>query len=457
MIPFFMATILSDQDEVLDISRAWKIQPDPQDTGETHGWFRLNFNDKDWQVIDAGRTLEQEGLENFQGTLWYRKIFQLPKTWQGKTVYLAIGGIKNAYKCFLNGELLAEYSGEIAESRVLIALKKLNFNMPNILAFKVHCEDHYGGLVHRPYALALNRESLGGLVYPLYHNWKFKCDPHNQGIKEGWSSPDLSDEDWHILQAGKSWEEQGFENYDGIGWFRKTFRLPDFWGEEPVHFIFGGVDDEYELFVNGKKVAKFGDRHRDHSVHATTTMTDITPYIRRQALNVVALRVVDWGGGGGLTRLPVQIVSLKKQPEVSPSAGYTLEKIKDKMPGPILQKNPEWVELYWKAWEIGLKKIKKPTIFNGFVSEYMDEAFSDNIFQWDTCFMVLFGRYAWHVIPAVQSLDNFYDKQDADGFICREIRESDGTNYWDKHLSKDTINPPLFAWVEWKSYLLSGD
>ena len=444
-------------DSVIDLSRDWKVKHDISNIGEAEGWFDSDIDDHDWKNIHAGRTLEQEGLEGVSGVVWYRKRVTIPESWKTRTVYFAVGGINNGYSFYLNGTRLAEFDGEVAQARIILPLKTLRFGGSNVFVFKVSCEDHHGGLVHLPFALAFDPVALGGLVYPLYHNWKFKQDPRDRGIREKWSAPEHPDDDWQVLQAGKSWEEQGFDKYDGIGWFRKSFDFPPFWGDEPVYALFAGVDDEYELFVNGERVAKFGDRHRDHSVYATTTITDISAYVRRQGRNTLALRVVDWGGGGGLTRLPVQLVSLKEQPAFSVPAGYSLDKVKSSLPAPILEENPGWVEMYWKAWEIGLQKIKKPTIFNGFVSEYMDEAFNDNIFQWDTCFMVLFGRYAWHAIPAVQSLDNFYAKQDADGFICREIRESDGTNYWDKHLSRDTINPPLFSWIEWESYLLSGD
>ncbi|MBI3844996.1 MAG: hypothetical protein HY292_10190 [Planctomycetes bacterium] len=129
---------------------------------------------------------------------------------------------------------------------------------------------------------------------------------------------------------------------------------------------------------------------------------------------------------------------------------------RDGIPEPFLAEHPHWVDLYQKAWDLAWTKIQYPTAKNRFVSPYMDEAFNPHTFQWDTCFMVLFGRYAGGVFPGIHSFDNFYAKQHDDGFICREIVEEDGSDFFTTD-SDQAINPPLFAWVEWESYRFTGD
>jgi glycogen debranching enzyme len=132
------------------------------------------------------------------------------------------------------------------------------------------------------------------------------------------------------------------------------------------------------------------------------------------------------------------------------------EMIKLNLPEPILDDHKDWIELYWKAWAIAYDKIQYGTKENGFVESYLDEGFNPNIFQWDTDFMMMFARYGFNVYPSIISLDNFYRKQHNDGFICREIREKDGSDYW-KEDSKNAINPPLFSWAEWEYYKITGD
>lgn len=129
---------------------------------------------------------------------------------------------------------------------------------------------------------------------------------------------------------------------------------------------------------------------------------------------------------------------------------------KDRLPSPVLEANPELVELYWFCWKLAFTHLKKPQPGSGLVSNYLDESFSPNIFQWDTIFMIMFARYGHHVFPAVQSLDNFYARQHSNGFICREIKEANGEDYhaeWEP----ESVNPPLFSWAEMESFRVTGD
>ena len=129
---------------------------------------------------------------------------------------------------------------------------------------------------------------------------------------------------------------------------------------------------------------------------------------------------------------------------------------KNKLPSPVLSDNQEYVNLYWKAWELAFKHYKKPPSGSPFVSNYIDEAFSPSIFQWDTNFMIMFARYAHFIFPAIQSLDNFYCRQYENGYICREIQEADGQDY--VYMGREnTVNPPLFSWAEMENYRITGD
>jgi hypothetical protein len=135
------------------------------------------------------------------------------------------------------------------------------------------------------------------------------------------------------------------------------------------------------------------------------------------------------------------------------------EESKALLPQPILEDNPEWIKMYWKCWELAFSHLRTPDPTSPYVSNYVDEAFNNNIFQWDTIFMVMFWRYGHNVFPAVQSFDNFYCRQHEDGFICREIWETGGNAGVDHHkkTNPQAINPPLFSWAEVESYRLTGD
>jgi|GEM_PF-5509532 hypothetical protein len=141
--------------------------------------------------------------------------------------------------------------------------------------------------------------------------WKFKTDPEEVGLKDGWERPDYKDEDWKEIDAGKTWEEQGIQ-YDGYAWYRKWVRIPAEWKGGRVFLTFGGVDDAYDLYVNGDKISSFGQpdvREGAPSVWNQPTYSDITPAIRFGEENLLVLRVLDRAVDGGIRDLPAMIYS----------------------------------------------------------------------------------------------------------------------------------------------------
>ncbi|GAB4378025.1 MAG: trehalase family glycosidase [Calditrichia bacterium] len=127
------------------------------------------------------------------------------------------------------------------------------------------------------------------------------------------------------------------------------------------------------------------------------------------------------------------------------------------LPHPFFENHQHLEDLYWITWRLLEEKIAMGTPQNGFVERYLDEGFNELIYQWDTCFMAAFAMYGRNIFPAMESLDNFYRNQRPDGWICRVYRESDGQPAELPTAGEPMINPPLFAFIEWKYFLLSGD
>jgi alpha-glucosidase (family GH31 glycosyl hydrolase) len=75
----------------------------------------------------------------------------------------------------------------------------------------------------------------------------------------------------------------------------------------------GGVDNEYELYVNGQKAAHHGSREND--LHGKTTTTDIWSYLKPGGGNVVCVRVCNFSGLGGISSVPVLISNQKVERE----------------------------------------------------------------------------------------------------------------------------------------------
>jgi hypothetical protein len=183
----------------------------------------------------------------------------------------------------------------------------------------------------------------------------------------------------------------------------------------------------------------------------------------------------------------------KKQYEPRPLPVF--EATRGKLPSPIFDEDPNYVRCYWKAWELAFRNFHEPAKGSGYVSQFIDAAFNQNIFLWDTCFMTMFCNYAHPYVPGIGSLDNFYVKQHEDGEICREINRTTGVDFeqwvnkdnepmfsrWgytlmetgqkrvsvvyegrpapvpNPKLTLDALNHPIFAWAEMESFRLTGD
>jgi len=112
-------------------------------------------------------------------------------------------------------------------------------------------------------------------------------------------------------------------------------------------------------------------------------------------------------------------------------------------------------KMYKAALAISKGKVRGGDSEPYFKKPFMDAAFSENIFLWDTCFICCYAKYHLDELPVYQALDNFYQQMDDDGFISREYRK-DGTSLWPK-AHPVSINPPLLAFAERQLFEESGD
>ena len=139
--------------------------------------------------------------------------------------------------------------------------------------------------------------------------WKFRTDPKAEGHfpKQLWFAPKLNEQDWRPIEIERIWETDDFK-YDGIGWYRKTFKAP----EKPAKFNaaelhFEAVDECAWVWVNGIYVGE----HNIGPVGWTTPFNlDVTKEIKWGEENQITVRVLDTAGAGGIYK-PVTLQILE--------------------------------------------------------------------------------------------------------------------------------------------------
>ena len=110
---------------------------------------------------------------------------------------------------------------------------------------------------------------------------------------ESWPSPQYDDTQWPVVKVPGLWEKQAPGELDGIVWLRKTIVLPAASAGKAAVLTLAMIDDEDECYVNGTKVG--GTR----GYNAKRKYT-VAPGILKAGKNVIAVRVNDTGGGGGI-------------------------------------------------------------------------------------------------------------------------------------------------------------
>jgi hypothetical protein len=97
-------------------------------------------------------------------------------------------------------------------------------------------------------------DGLGKGTAPLNGPWQFHL-----GDDPAWAAPGFDDSHWEQLTAAKSWGAQGHASYTGYAWYRKAIRITTAPGADPnIALYIPHIDDAYELYWNGVKVAAFG-------------------------------------------------------------------------------------------------------------------------------------------------------------------------------------------------------
>jgi len=138
------------------------------------------------------------------------------------------------------------------------------------------------------------------------------------------------------------------------------------------------------------------------------------------------------------------------------AAPPTFAEARPALPEPFWDGHAPAIDCAVKTWRLAFANLRRPDPASGFVARFIDPAFNDCIFMWDSCFMTLFGRYGSRAFPFIRTLDNFYAKQHPDGFICREIGRALGDDRFPR-FDPSSTGPNVLAWAEWEHYRNFGD
>ncbi len=303
--------------KVKDLTGTWKFS-----IGEREEWVLPEFDDSDWELIKVPSPWEEQGFHGYNGFAFYRKSFVLDETLKGRTLYLVLGYIDDVDETYLNGKKIGS-TGSMPPSiataynakRVYyIPENYLNFGRKNTISVKVYDSQQAGGIVSGNIGIysSLNDMSLD---INLQGQWKFKT-----GDDLARKETNYNDSEWNKIFVPGKWEDQGYRDFDGYAWYRRSFSYSGNFSEEKVVLMLGKIDDLDQVFINGVLVGSTGTLTTSPGQpHPTSNEYQAlrgyyipVNLLKKNQKNSIAVRVYDRYGGGGIYEGPVGFISQKK-------------------------------------------------------------------------------------------------------------------------------------------------
>ncbi len=224
------------------------------------------------------------------------------------------------------------------------------------------------------------------------NQWYADNDPGTAGL--AWAKPNLDTTMWEPTNLPVLWEKAGHPDYDGLAWFRKTFDLADGWSGRDLDLKLSAVDDIDTTWVNGTEVGATSGWNTPRTYR-------IPAALLKAKGNVIAVRVLDTGGGGGIWNpdLPFEIIPADGKGGSLPLSGSWLSKFSaplssdySKRPPTDLSQGPSIPTVLYNA----MIEPLAPYAIRG-VTFYQGEANAGRAHQYRTLFpaMIADWRKRW--------------------------------------------------------------
>jgi len=296
--------------QIVNLAGEWKFS-----VGDNPSWSSPSYNDNNWEKINVPSSWENQGFHGYDGYAWYRNTFELSDKYRNNIIYISLGYVDDVDEVFINGRHIGS-TGSFPPyystaynifRRYPVPSEILKFNGENTIAVRVYDDELEGGILRGDIGIYTLYYSMENSV-PLIGTWKFKT-----GDSLNWKNTDYNDSGWLNVIVPGYWENQGFPDYDGFAWYRKTVLIPSKFKNEKVILLLGKIDDMDQAYINGKLVGSTGEMNKpfgfgDDYLKLRTYYLSAGD-LKYGAKNLIAVRVYDGFKDGGIYEGPVFIVT----------------------------------------------------------------------------------------------------------------------------------------------------
>ncbi|MGV3616045.1 MAG: sialate O-acetylesterase [Fimbriimonas sp.] len=137
-------------------------------------------------------------------------------------------------------------------------------------------------------------------------DYRKRVDAYNERVfgngtdRPAWAAANAPEpSEWKEVVLPGAFETIVGRELDGVTWVRRSFEVQPDWAGKDLVLELGPIDDYDTTYVNGERVGFTGPETAN--AHATPRKYTIPGRLVKSGTNVVAVRVIDTGGGGGPT------------------------------------------------------------------------------------------------------------------------------------------------------------
>lgn len=139
-------------------------------------------------------------------------------------------------------------------------------------------------------------------VASLQAAWWENLERTDPGSREKWNRTELDESGWTPAALPGAWQGD-LAGHDGVVWYRRTVKIPADWVQRDLVVELGPIDDCDTFWADGER---WGRTHQDGAWQQPRQYHIASKLVGDDTL-VLALRVVDTGGQGGLHGAPEQM------------------------------------------------------------------------------------------------------------------------------------------------------
>lgn len=192
-------------------------------------------------------------------------------------------------------------------------------------------------------------ELTGAQLQKQVDAWQAGLRDKDAGFVQGrylWTDTGVSDAGWRFMGLPSLWEKQGLPDFDGIVWFRKKINIPASWAGKDITLNLAMIDDDDITWFNGEKIGETVgyNKPRKYTIPGSKV---------RAGESVIAVRIFDGQGGGGIYGEPKELFMTSANGERQSLAGEWSYRpglnLKDIGPSPASQGGPNRPSVLYNA------------------------------------------------------------------------------------------------------------